>query len=133
MLGHREMGMDDYLAILRRRWLLIVSLAVLGSGIGYGIAHYLPKRFTSRTIVLVQQPTVPSDYVKPVVSDSTNTRLASMQQEIMSRSRLEPLIKQFKLFPNEINTVPMENLVARLQQTIAVTPIEAMAQTRSEG
>src|SRR5580704_4099817 len=98
MLGHREMGLDDYLGILRRRWALMVILGVIGSGLSFGVAHFLPKKYTSQTLVLVQQPTVPGDYVKPVVSDATGERLATMQQEILSRSRLEPIIQQFGLF-----------------------------------
>jgi len=127
------MTSDDYLAILMRRWPLIGVLAVLGSAGGYGVAHYLPKRFTSQTLVLVQQPSVPIDYVHPVVSDATNQRLATMQQEILSRSRLEPLIQQFGLYSEEVNRVPMEDLVARLRETITVTPVQAMAETRSQG
>jgi polysaccharide chain length determinant protein (PEP-CTERM system associated) len=133
VLGHREMALDDYLGILRRRWLLIAVLAVVGVAGGYGVAHFLPKRYTSQTLVLVQHSAVPIDYVKPVVSDATNGRLASMQQEILSRSRLEPIIQQLGLYREDINVVAMEDLVGRLRQTITVTPVEAMAQTTAEG
>ena len=110
-----------------------MALAVLGGGTGYGVLHFIPKRYTSQTVVLVQQPTVPDDYVKPVVSDATSGRLASMQQEILSRSRLEPIIQQLGLFPESINQAPMGDLVARLQSAITVTPVEAMADTRAQG
>lgn len=129
----RELALPDYIAILRRRWPLIVGLAVLGGGVGYGLTRLLPKRFTSQTLVLVAQPTVPGDYVKPVVSEDTNQRLASMQQEILSRTRLEPLIQQFGLFGSEVNQVSMEELVERLRKTVTVTPIQPMAETKSQG
>jgi polysaccharide chain length determinant protein (PEP-CTERM system associated) len=128
----RELTVQDYLSILRRRWPLIFGLAILGGGLGYGVTHFLPKRFTSQTLVLVQEPSVPGDYVKPVVGQETNQRLASMQQEILSRTRLEPLIQQFGLFPNEANQAS-EDLVERLRKTVTVTPIQAMAETRSQG
>ncbi len=133
MLGQRDMTLDDYVAILRRRWILIAVLGVVGSAVGFGVAHFIPKKYTSQTLVLVQQPTVPGDYVKPVVSDATGARLATMQQEILSRSRLEPIIQQFGLFREDIDKVPMEDLVGRLRGTIAVTPVQAMAETRAEG
>jgi protein tyrosine kinase modulator len=133
MIGQRELTLEDYLFILRRRWPLIVLLTVVGSGLGYGITYLLPKRFTSKTLVLVQQPTVPKDYVKSVVPDDTNQRLAAMKQEILSRTRLEPVIKQFGLYANDINRVPMEDLVDRLRKAIIVTPIQPMAETRSQG
>jgi polysaccharide chain length determinant protein (PEP-CTERM system associated) len=112
---------------------LILALAVIGGGLGYGAARFLPKRFTSQTLVLVTQPTVPGDYVKPVVSADTNQRLASMQQEILSRTRLEPLIQQFGLYRDEKNPLSTENLVERLRKAVTVTPIQPMAETRSQG
>jgi protein tyrosine kinase modulator len=129
----RELAVEDYIAMFRRKWPLILGFALLGGGLGYGLTRVLPKRFTSQTLVLVAQPTVPGDYVKPVVSENTNQRLASMQQEILSRTRLEPLIQQFGLFGTEVNRLSMEQLVENLRQTITVTPIQPMAQTRSEG
>ena len=133
MLGHREMDLSDYVGILRRRWPLIAVLAVVGGLLGFGVLHFVPKRYTSQTLVLVQQPTVPDEYVKPVVSGATSGRLASMQQEILSRSRLEPIIQQLGLFRNEATQASMGALVARLQQAISVTPVQAMAETRAQG
>jgi protein tyrosine kinase modulator len=133
MLGQRELNLEDYIVILRRRWLLIAVLAVLGGGLGYAATRVLPKRYISKTLVLVQQPTVPTDYVKPVVSNDTDQRLAAMQQQILSRSRLEPIIRQLGLYGDQINKVPMEDLVGRLRKAIIVTPIEPMAETRSQG
>jgi len=129
----REFTIEDYIVMIRRRWPIIVGLALLGGGFGYGVTRFLPKRFTSQTLVLVAQPTVPGDYVKPVVSEDTNQRLASMQQEILSRTRLEPLIQQFGLFGGEVKQASMEDLVERLRKTVTVTPIQPMAETRSQG
>jgi polysaccharide chain length determinant protein (PEP-CTERM system associated) len=128
-----ELTLEDYLGILRRRWLIILALSVVGCGAGFAAARFLPKRYTSQTLVLVQQPTVPGDYVKPVVSENTTERLSSMQQEILSRSRLEPVIQQFGLYRAELNRVPMEDLVERLRKAVTVTPLAPMAETNARG
>lgn len=129
----REFEVEDYITMLRRRWPVILSLALLGGSVGYGLTRVLPKRFTSQTLVLVAQPTVPGDYVKPVVSEDTNQRLASMQQEILSRTRLEPLIRQFDLYGTDVNQTSIEDLVERLRRAVTVTPIAPMAETKSQG
>jgi polysaccharide chain length determinant protein (PEP-CTERM system associated) len=129
----RELTPEDYITIARRRWPIVVALSILGCGLGLATAHFLPKRYTSQTLVLVQQPSVPGDYVKPVVSEGTSERLATMQQEIMSRSRLEPIIQQFGLYRNDVSRVAMEDLVARLRKAVTVTPIQPMAQTNTRG
>jgi len=133
MPEERELTLEDYIAVLRRRWSVIVALSVIGCGLGFAVAHFLPKRYTSRTLVLVQQPTVPDEYVKPVVTEGTSERLATMQQEILSRTRLEPIIQQFGLFREDVSRVPMEDLISRLQGSITVTPVEPMAETRAQG
>jgi len=83
-------------------------------------------------MVLVEQPLVPDNYVKPVVSRDLNQRLASMQEQILSRTRLQHLVEDFGLYKKDVNRVPMEVLVARLRKSIKVTPMNPMPGTRSQ-
>jgi|SRR5580704_1797275 polysaccharide chain length determinant protein (PEP-CTERM system associated) len=122
----------EYIAMLRRRWLLIAVLAVVGGPLAYGVSRFLPTKYKSQTTVLVEQPTVSADIVKPVDTTDIGLRLATMQQQILSRTRLEPVIRQFGLYPKDIDRVSMEELVSRLQKAIEVTPIQPMAETRAE-
>ena len=133
MIPQRELTAEDYITILRRKWPLIAILAVIGGVLGIGATQILPKRYTSQTVVLVEQPTVPGDYVKPVVNADTNQRLATMQQQILSRSRLEPIIHKLSLYASEIERLPMDDLVSRLRETIEVTPVQPMARTNAAG
>jgi polysaccharide chain length determinant protein (PEP-CTERM system associated) len=132
MATQRELTIQDYVSMLRRRWLLVAILAIGGTGAGYLASRVMPKRFTSQTLVLVQQPSVSSDLVKPVISDNSNLRLAAMQQQILSRSGLEPLIREFHLYNEDVNRVPTDLLVERLRTAITITPIQAMAETRAQ-
>jgi len=90
----------------------------------------MPKQYTSRTLVLVSRPAVPADYVKPVVTEDLSQRLSSMKGEILSRSRLEPVIEKFNLYVNERAKVHMEDLVERLRKAVDVSPLEAMPGTQ---
>ena len=130
-MTQRELTPQDYIAMLRRRWVPILILTLIGPPIAYGVSRILPDRYKSQTLVLVEQQAVPSDFVKPVDTSDISQRLASMQQQILSRSRLEPIIRQFGLYSAEINRAPMEALVAKLQKAIEVTPILPMAETRA--
>ena len=56
-----------------------------------------------------------------------------MQQQILSRTRLEPVIRNLSLYNSEINQVPMDDLVVRLRKTIEVTPVQPMARTNAQG
>jgi len=127
----RELTMSDYVAMFRRRWLLITILTLVGGPLAYGVARILPTVFKSTTVVLVEEQSVPRDIIEPVDQTDIGQRLASMQQQILSRSHLEPIIRQLNLYPNDIDRVPMEDLVRRLQNAIDVTPVLPMAETRS--
>jgi polysaccharide chain length determinant protein (PEP-CTERM system associated) len=131
-MTERELTPADYVAMLRRRWVLIVVLALVGGPLAYGVSRFLPNRYKSTTLVLVQQPSISSDIVKPVDTTDIGQRLASMKQQILSRTRLEPIIRQFGLYPNDINHASMEDLVGRLQKSIDITPILPMSETRAQ-
>jgi polysaccharide chain length determinant protein (PEP-CTERM system associated) len=130
-MAQRELTPADYLAMLRRRWVLIAGLALSGPLLAYGVACLLPAKFKSQTLVLIEQPTVSSKIVESLDTTDVNQRLASMQQQILSRSRLEPIIRQFNLYPQDVNRKSMDELVLRLQKAIEVTAILPMAETRA--
>ncbi len=98
MLGHRPMNMNDYTGILQRRgWLLVAPTIVIGLAV-FLISLKIPNHYTSETLVLIEQPQVPTTVVQPVVTMGLNERLASMKEEILSRARLEPVVTQFGLY-----------------------------------
>lgn len=129
----RVLTPEDYLRILRRHWVLIVVLGLVGGPLAYAASLLLPNRYVSQETVLVEQPTVPQDIVRPVFSSDVNQRLASMQQQILSHTRLEPIIRKFGLYPKDLNRIPIEELVARLQKVIEVSGVQPMAGTRANG
>jgi len=131
MTIRRELAFEDYLLILRRhRWLIIVP-AIVATLSGYTLSLYLPKNYISQTVILVEQPIIPDSYVRPVVNEDLNQRLASMKEQILSRTRLQHLVDQFSLYRSDVMRVPMEELIERLRKSIAVTPMTPMAGTRS--
>lgn len=130
MLGNRELTVDDYLAILRRRKWVILIPAVLGPLVALGIALKIPSRYSSETLVLVEQQKVPDSYVKPVVTEDLNARLATMQEQILSRTRLQPTIERFDLYRELKGREPMEELVDRMRKDISVTPVKSVAAGR---
>ena len=128
MLGHRVMTMEDYTGILRRRIWLIVVPAIVLSGVGYLVSQKLPKKYESRTTVLVEGQRVSSELVKPLETGDQNEKLASLKEQIMSKSRLQPIVEHFGLFND--GDLSIDARVAKLQAAIDVAPIDQMAGTR---
>jgi polysaccharide chain length determinant protein (PEP-CTERM system associated) len=133
MILKRELTVEDYIGIARRRWWIIAVPAVVFAIGAYTISLFLTSRYTSQTVVLVEEPAVPESLVKPVISGDANQRLATMQEQILSRTRLQQIIEKFGLYKEDAGRVSMEDMVARLHKAITVSPIRPMAETRASG
>jgi polysaccharide chain length determinant protein (PEP-CTERM system associated) len=132
MIGQHEMTIEDYKSILRRRiWLLIIPAVVFAVG-AYLVSLFLPARYKSETVVLIEAPTVSSELVKPIGGD-TNQRLATMREEILSRTRLQQILEKFNLYREDIGKRPMEELVGRLRSSIDVSAVRPMDRTNANG
>jgi protein tyrosine kinase modulator len=129
----RELTVDDYLAIGRRRWWIIVVPAVIFAIGAYTLSLFLASRYTSETVVLVEEPTVPETLVKPVIGGDVNERLATMQEQILSRTRLQQIIEKFGLYKEDAGRMSMEEMVARFRKSITVSAVRPMAETRASG
>ena len=123
MLGHRELTMQDYAGILKRRFWLILSCAVVLLAIGVAVSYILPPQYVSQTLVLIEQQKVPEDYVKPVVAEDLGARLASMKEQILSRSRLQPIIERFDLYGGKKAT--MDDRIDLTRKAIGINPIRS--------
>lgn len=131
MIRNGEITLPEAKRILRRYW-WILPIAVIGcGGLGLLAATVLPKRYTSETLVLVDQPTVPTEFVKPVVTEDLNHRLASMQEQILSRTRLQPIVDKFGLYANERGRKSIEDLVEKLRSAVTVKPMDSMPGTQN--
>jgi polysaccharide chain length determinant protein (PEP-CTERM system associated) len=128
MLGHRTLNVDDYLRILKRRGWIIAIPAVLLALLGFGLTFIVPARYVSQTLILVEQQKVPDDYVRPVVVEDITARLASMKEQILSRSRLEPIISRFNLYGTK--KMSMDDRIEEARKNIDIKPIHSdMART----
>lgn len=121
MLGHRKLSAEDYIRILKRRWPIILLPILLGPLVLFGISFLIKPEYQSQTLVLIEQQKVPDEYVKPVVAEDIDARLASMKEQILSRSRIQPLIDQFNLYPH---LQPDERIEA-VRKDIDIKPIRS--------
>jgi len=132
MVRNGEITPEDAKRVLRHYWWILAITVVGCVAIAMLLAMVLPKKYTSQTLILVQQPTVPSDIVRPVVTEDLNHRLASMQEQILSRTRLEPIVEKFGLYPELRGKVHIEDLVEQLRTSIEVKPLASMPGTQNQ-
>lgn len=121
MLGHRPLTLNDYVGIIKRRALLIAAPVVILPILALLFSTTIPPQYVSQTLVLIEQQKVPDEYVKPVVTSDLDQRLASMKEQILSRSRIEPITQRFNLYPG---STPDDRL-EQVRKSIEIKPIKS--------
>ena len=101
----------------RRKWLaLLVFAAVCGPAAT--IALSLPDLYRATATVLVERQQVSEAFVRPSVTVEPETRLQTIREDVMSRTRLTDVIRRLDLYPELRSKVPIEALVARMRREI---------------
>ena len=105
---------------LKYRWFLIVPFC-LAMILGMYFAVILPEIYQSSTLILVQPQRVPKDYVSPLVETDISERIDGLSNQILSRTNLERIINEFKLFQGpDYKNKNMEYKVKDLRERIDV-------------
>jgi protein tyrosine kinase modulator len=109
--------------IVRRRWYIIIPFC-LSMIVGIGFVLTASRIYTSSTLILIQPQKVPEEYVRSVVSADLDSRINTISQQITSRTNIEKIIDEFKLFPKpEHDKIFMEDKVDAIRKKISVNLI----------
>lgn len=104
---------------LRRKWLIILPFC-LAVAVSIVLCAKLPPVYRSETTILVEPQQVPENFVQSTVTGSVQDRLNTISQQILSRTRLEVVIREFNLYPELQKTAPMEELVNSMRGNIDI-------------
>ena len=123
MIGHRPLVPEDYLTILKRRWWIILIPLLILPMISYAFSYLIPPRYISQTLVLIEGQKVPDNYVRSVVSADLDSRLASMKEQILSRSHLQPIIERYNLYGTQ--HMDLDDRIDMVRLDIEIKPIHS--------
>jgi uncharacterized protein involved in exopolysaccharide biosynthesis len=119
MSENRELTMEDYLAMVKRRLKVILIPALLAPLAGFLVSYVFPPKYTSQSTVLVEGQKVPDNYVQPVITSDFTQRIQTLSQEVLAPSRLRPVIRSLALVkPDEEG-----KLISQIQQNMDVEPV----------
>lgn len=117
--------------LLRFRWALIVPFCLsMVAGIYYALT--VTPVYEASTLVLTMPPDVPSNIVRPVVSESLESQMTTISQQIKSRSNLEQIIADHQLFsePKHKNMFT-EDKLEKLREDIKIDLIQSRSRDGS--
>jgi uncharacterized protein involved in exopolysaccharide biosynthesis len=115
-----NVSLQDYVEIFwRRKWWLVIPL-VLGVMAGYVACFFIPPNYQSSTLILVEPQKVPTSYVTPYRPWGwVDDRLRTISQQIMSRTNLSKIIKEYSLYKREdVAPAKRNDLLGRVQDKV---------------
>lgn len=117
----RQRTAGEFVAMLKRRkWFILLPVVTMTVAIGY-VVYKLPSVYESKTLLTVKPPTISDIVVKPLTDEDLSQRLQTINQEVLSRSSLEPMITKFDLFKIERNNgMDTAEIVDKMRKNITV-------------
>jgi succinoglycan biosynthesis transport protein ExoP len=114
------MELQDYLQIFSKwKWVIICSIFFVFIG---AIIYILvtPKQYKSTTTILVIPQRVPENYVRSTVAEGMEGRLATIQQQLTSRTRLTKVMDELGLFKKEREEMAPERVIEMMKKKIEI-------------
>ena len=94
MIQNRELTIDDYLAMLRRRAKVILIPALLAPLVGFLISFAFTPKYTSESTILVEGQKVPDTMVQPVATEDLVARINTLIPQVTSQAALKPMLQK---------------------------------------
>lgn len=113
-------GLRHWVGVIRRRHMYFLIPMFFGWLLVYGASWVIPSRYKSSTLILVEQPTMPKDYVTPNVNEDLQERLQSITQQILSRSRLLHIMDDMQLYAKKRGRLSPDEAVEALRKDIDI-------------
>lgn len=117
----RQRKPGELVAMLKReKWLILLPMITLTAAIGY-VVYRLPSIYESTSLLTVKPPTISSNLVQALSTEDLSQRLSTINQEVLSRSSLEPMVQKYDLYKTErASGTPMELIIDKMYKNINV-------------
>src|SRR5947209_16191828 len=113
-------GLLEYLEIPfwypKQMWtpfVVIMLIAIAG-------VFILPRKYRSSTMIMVEPRKVADYFVMPMASEGIAQRLNTIRQIVLSRTRLEKIVRTYDPYPQWKNLIPVEIQAESMRPAISI-------------
>jgi len=123
MTEEYQLTFNDYISIIKRRWLYFLVPFILISAISAVIAIMIPPVYQSKGIILIESQQIPSQIVQSTVTGYVNERIQVIKQRILVRQSLLEVINKYGLFSKDKDKLSVSEQIELLREQIEVSPV----------
>ena len=127
-----KMELRDYGKLfLRRKWQIVFTvLSILFAASVYCVVT--PELYKSSITILIIPQTVPQDYVRSTISVKVEQQIATIKQQVLSRTTLTKAMDELRLFEKERKKLSSEELFAMMRKRIEIDVVRGASRDSSE-
>jgi polysaccharide chain length determinant protein (PEP-CTERM system associated) len=138
MMQNRELTMDDYLAMLRRRMKVILIPALLAPLAGFGVSYlsffaakypslsFLATKYTSTAEVSVEAPKISDAVVPQVYNEDLAQQMNEVVRRVTSDANLRSRVEEQGLVRGGQN---VDDVISSIQQNLTIQPVPDVSQS----
>ena len=116
------------IAILKRRIFYFAIPFVVFLIIGFLVVAIQRPIYEAEGKILVESPEIPTDLVQPTVTAAATERIQVIQQRLMARDSLLPIVDKFNLFPSERQFMSGTQVLDLMRQRAQIALVDISAQ-----
>ena len=124
-MEEQEKSIQDYLAIVSRRKVAIISTGLIVFLLGLVTALVWPPTFKSSATILIKEQEIPSELVRSTVTSFAAQRIQTISQRVMTRPNLMEIIEKYNLYVDERKRYTTEEVLEEMRDDIGLDMISA--------
>ena len=118
-------SLKEIVDILKRRKMVFVVIAIPIMMVALAVSILWPPVYKSSATILIEEQEMPRDFVATTVTSYAEQRLQSINQRIMSTTKLLEIINRFNLYEDMRKKVTVEEAVTQMRNDIMFETISA--------
>ena len=124
-MEEQEKSVQDYLAILSRRKIAILSTALIVFLLGLITALVWPPTYRSSATILIKEQEIPTELVRSTVTSFASQRIQTISQRVMTRPNLMGIIEKYDLYVSDRRRNTNEEVLEEMREDIGLNMISA--------
>jgi polysaccharide chain length determinant protein (PEP-CTERM system associated) len=117
--------LGDYVEIIKHRiWSLVLPIVIIFAA-AFLVALFYPRTYRSTSTILIEEQEIPKDFVITTITGFADQRLQSINQRIMSTTKLLEVMNRFNLYADLRKKMTTEEIVDLMRKDIRFETISA--------
>jgi uncharacterized protein involved in exopolysaccharide biosynthesis len=129
----KEITKKQIVQIIRRRKKSFITIFSLIFLTGLGIAIALHPMYKSEAMITVNAQEIPENYVQSTLNEYVEARIEKINQQVLSRPRLQKVVQDLNLFSEEINQANIYEIIEKFRENINLEMIISEMQSKPGG